>query len=297
MRVAAIDLGTNSFLCTIAERETNGYRILSDQVEMVRLGQGLAKSTKKILHPEALERASQALEKFADKISLLNVEKVLAVATSAARDAENKQDLLAIAEKFKIPLQIISGQEEARLTFQGAMMDHDPDTSMVIDIGGGSTEFLYLEELNIVGKSLDVGGVRLTETFFTTDIPSAKEIEALQQHIEVQLKSLKLPKDPKKWVAVAGTPTTLACMYLGLKDFDESKIQKLRLKLDDIKGLLKKMMVPIEVRQNMAGLHPKRADIIVAATYILIGAMEFFNIPEIVVSTKGIRYGIIKELL
>lgn len=296
MRVAAIDIGTNSFLCTIAEKSKDGFRILSDEVEIVRLGQGLANNTKKVLHPDALARAKDTLSRFADKINLLNVEKTLAIATSAARDAENKQDLMAIAEAYKIPLRIISGEEEARLTFQGAMMDHDANTSLVIDIGGGSTEFLFLENEELIGRSLDIGGVRLTEMFFTSDVPTNDEIKNLKEFIKNQLKTLVLPLSPKNWVAVAGTPTTLASMYLGLKDFDESKLQNLKLSINDIKSLLQKMMVPLEKRKTLIGLNPKRADIIIAATHVLVESMSFFNKSEIIVSTKGIRFGVLKEL-
>lgn len=297
MRVAAIDIGTNSFLCTIAEKSKDGFRVLSDEVEIVRLGQGLANSSRKVLHPEALVRAKATLEKFADKINLLNVEKVLAVATSAARDAENKQDLLAIAESFKIPLRIISGQEEAKLTFHGAMMDHDTKTSMVIDIGGGSTEFLFSENDGLKGKSIDVGGVRITEMFIASDVPTSNEVSSIKEHINNQLKTLELPLSSKNWVAVAGTPTTLASMYLGLKKFDESKIQNLKLNIEDIKALLNKMMIPLEQRKTLVGLDPKRADIIISATHVLIESMLFFKKSEVIVSTKGIRYGVLKELL
>lgn len=297
MRVAAIDLGTNSFLCLIVEKHKDSYKVLADEIDIVRLGQGLAKNKPKYLQPEALERAKVCLERFRDKVDLLSVDKVLAVATSAARDAENKQDLVSILEQLKLPLKIISGEEEARLTFKGAMLDQNEDTSMVIDIGGGSTEFLYLENEKLVGKSLDLGGVRLTEMFLLNEIPTPAEMQAMTTHIHQQLESLPMKDNQKTWVAVAGTPTTLASMYLGLRKYDEAKIHNLKLHVDDIARLQKKLLVSLEQRKNIVGLDPKRADIIIAATTILVESMRKFKVDEIIISTKGIRYGLMKELL
>jgi exopolyphosphatase/guanosine-5'-triphosphate,3'-diphosphate pyrophosphatase len=167
---------------------------------------------------------------------------------------------------------------------------------MVIDIGGGSTEFLYLENEKLVGKSLDVGGVRLTEMFLPSEIPTVAEMSALTTYIRNQLDILPITNTQKIWVAVAGTPTTLASMYLGLKKYDENKIHNLKLHVDDIVRLQKKFFVPLVQRQSIIGLNPKRADIIIAASTILIEAMRKFGKDEIVVSTKGIRFGLMKEL-
>lgn len=294
MRVAAIDMGTNSFLCLIAEKHKNGFSVLSDQVEIVRLGQGLSQSPTKSLHPEALVRAKNCLTKFKSTIDTYNVDQIMAVATSAARDASNQQELLQIMQDLNLPIRIISGEEEARLTFLGAMMDQDENESMVIDIGGGSTEFLYLSHQQLKEKSLNLGGVRLTEMFFTGEVPTDTELNSLNDHIYNELKSVTLTA--KNWVAVAGTPTTLASMHLGLKAFDEKKIHNLRLELSQIKKLYSQFFVPLKERQQIIGLDPKRADIIIAATTILIQAMEYFRVSHITVSTKGIRFGLAKEL-
>ena len=158
MRVAALDLGTNSFLCLIADVTNGKIQEISDEIEIVRLGEGLSqqKPGEKKFHPEALKRARVALERFSKSIQKHKPEKILAVATSAARDAVNADELQKIAKELSIPLEIITGKREADLTFKGAVTDElDFENAMVIDIGGGLQKFyLSVKEKNWSVKAL-----------------------------------------------------------------------------------------------------------------------------------------------
>lgn len=167
MKVAALDLGTNSFLCLIAEVDQNKIKsIVSDQVEVVRLGQEVQQT--KRFHPEALERAEKCLQNFRRTIDLHKPEKILAMATSAARDVSNAEELFYIGKKLMIPIEIIPGNKEAEITFFGSISGESigSQETAVIDIGGGSTEIILGSEKEIhFSKSVNIGAVRLTRCF------------------------------------------------------------------------------------------------------------------------------------
>jgi len=300
MKVAALDLGSNTFLCLIAEVSNDKItQIYSDTVEIVRLGQGL--ETTKKFHPEALLRADLCLQKFSEVIHKHQPEKILAMATSAARDAQNKEELSMLLKKYNIPLEIIAGEKEAAITYQGAVsgLVAPNKNLMLIDIGGGSTEFIFgFAQKLIKGESLNIGCVRLTEKFITLQPTSDFEIAQVTEHIDAAIQKAKLSQPEgfllEQIIAVAGTPTTLVAAELGY--FDAEKIDKSVLTQKNLQHWFDKLKkATVEEKVNM-GIPRGRADIILVGVLILMRSLHIFGLKELSVSTRGVRYGIALEL-
>ncbi len=290
MKVAALDLGSNSFLCLIARAKNNELEVLSDEIEAVRLGQGLARGPQKKIHPEALERAAKALAKFQSRIYEIQVDQILAYATSAARDAENAHLLLDLGKKYGISIEIISGDKEAYLTYYGSVKKNSSD--LVVDVGGGSTEYFWQHQGNIEFQSLNIGAVRLSELF------AEKSKQELISFIRNQLQVLPKEYSQDSFVAVAGTATCLASLKHKLEKFDENKIDQTDIGLDEAEVLLEKVFsASIEERKSMPGMPESRADIFPFGLQIFIESLKYFSCSSLRVSTKGLRYGIAKEML
>jgi exopolyphosphatase/guanosine-5'-triphosphate,3'-diphosphate pyrophosphatase len=298
VRVAAIDVGTNTCLLLIADVSADGKieKVIHDEAHVVRLGQGVAKSKK--FHPEALQRAEDSFRQFARTINSSKVDRTMACATSAARDVSNSQALLDLGFKYKIPIEIISGEEEAELTFRGTIDNTLTEPVAIIDVGGGSTEFILGDASGILNRtSLDIGSVRLTEKFITEHPVLPDQLEALKAFIAEQLQGLKekVSAPPgTRVIAVAGTPTTLAAMDQGFA-FDSKRIQGHTLTNDRLKYWLDRLAdMGVQERRAITGMDSKRADVIVAGTMILLMSSEAFGANQLEVSTKGLRYGIAK---
>ena len=297
MKLASLDLGSNTFLCLVSEIENQKVtKIYSDEVEMVRLGQGLSASKK--FHPDALIRAKNTLTNFRKTLDREKPEAILAMATSAARDAENKEELFKICKDLNIPLEIIPGEKEAEITYRGAVSGlKTAGSRLVVDIGGGSTEFIFGEDQKILaGKSLDICCVRLTEKFISVQPTPQAEIDKLQNFIREQLQQIiKLaPQMPKEILAVAGTPTTIAQVELG--GFDAAKIDGYVLTEQGLETWLKKL-TGLSVAEKIALGYPEgRADVIIVGVITLLETLKAFNLKELTVSTRGVRYGVALEL-
>jgi len=294
MKVAALDLGSNTFLCLICDVIQGQIgQIYSDEVQVVRLGQGL--STSKNFHPEALLRAKKTLADFAKSIAFHRPEKVLAMATSAARDAENKEELFKICQDLNIPLEIISGDQEAEITYSGSVSGIESLNikTLVIDIGGGSTEFIVGTGTKLLsGLSQNIGCVRLTEKFISQQPTQKEEIENCKKEIlrVVQDSKIKLNLNIDQILAVAGTPTALVAAELG--EFDPQKINGYKLTKHKLNEWLSKLAIAtIDEKQNM-GIPAGRADVILLGVLILLATLEVFCKDQMVVSTRGVRYGV-----
>lgn len=297
MKLASLDLGSNTFLCLVSEVQNQKItKIYSDEVEMVRLGQGLSAS--KRFHPDALVRAKNTLTNFKKTLDREKPEAVLAMATSAARDAENQEELFKICKDLDIPLEIIPGDKEAEITYRGGVSGLTSTGSrLVVDIGGGSTEFIFGEDQKILsGKSLDIGCVRLTEKFISAQPTPQSEIDNLQNFIRGQLLQIinLAPSQPKEILAVAGTPTTIAQVELG--GFDAAKIDGYVLTQQGLEAWLKKL-TPMSVTEKIAAGFPEgRADVIIVGVITLLETLKAFNLNKLSVSTRGVRYGVALEL-
>jgi exopolyphosphatase/guanosine-5'-triphosphate,3'-diphosphate pyrophosphatase len=295
MRVAALDLGSNTSLLMIAEMDGRRIeRVLHDETTITKLGQGVHAHRR--FHPEALQRMQDCLSRYASTIAQHRCEKVIAVATSAARDVSNGQELLSLGARLQIPIHIIDGQREAQLTFEGALSDRGNTRGIsVIDVGGGSTEIIASRDGQPRGTSVDVGSVRLTELFVKRQPIPSEQLQEIRAYASVAFQKAPLPEAEQEVVAVAGTPTTLAALDQR-REFDENFVHGYRLKLSTIDEWIERLAkMSVEERERLPGMQPKRSDVIVTGSIILATAIRALGREEVTVSTRGVRYGVALE--
>ena len=292
-KLASIDLGTNTCLLLVME----GDRVLHDESNVVRLGQGVDLNKK--LQQEAMERTLQCLLKYATIVRGFGVDpsQVVAVGTAQARDAENAAEFFSrIKNETGFQFRVLSGDEEARATFVGAALPGmNPEKIVVMDIGGGSTEIVQFK----TGKSLNIGAVRMTERFLKSDPVTDDEFWKCEAAIDESLMTMKSGVPPTySFVAVAGTAVTLAMLQLGLRDFDRTKIDGFVMSRGDAHRIVEELKWrTIQERKAMLGMEPKRADVILAGALIFWRAMEVFGFDQVVISTRGLRYGVLEANL
>lgn len=302
MKLATIDLGTNTALLLIAETTPNnaGLRAIKEEAEIIRLGEGLDQSG--VLADAAMERAITALEKFAATIAHHACERVAAVTTEAVRKAGNADYFVARANNAlasaSAELVVIDGDREAELSWR-AIRDAFPQLKgprTVVDIGGGSTEIIVGSDTQIEAKtSLPIGSVRLHERLMKHDPPTMQELTATRIAVDEALK--RGPKPRGTIVGVAGTVTTLAAMAQQLTHYDPTRVHGMRLTSSDVVRLVDTMAgKAVAERRLLPGLHPKRADVIVAGAIILERVLEYAGWADCVVSDRGIRWGLAAEL-
>jgi len=279
----------------IAEVEGGQIKsVLEDRTNVVRLGQGVHKN--RVFHPHALKRAESCFQEFSALIKAYKVERVIAAATSAARDAKNGEDFLALGQKYGIPIEIIDGPTEARTTFVGATSDLPTGGRYaVVDVGGGSTEIIaQTAQGEIFGKSVDVGSVRLTEMFLQSHPCPHEDLERMEKYIRDRLAEGSISKldGSTRVVAVAGTPTSLIALEKQI-DFDEGRVHRQDLSVQQMarwRDRLARMTV-LE-REKLPGMPSQRADVIVAGITILKLACEALGVNSVLVSTRGVRFGL-----
>ncbi|WP_040476882.1 Ppx/GppA phosphatase family protein [Halanaerobium saccharolyticum] len=298
LRAAAVDIGTNSCRLLIAEKKTDeSFNILSRKLEITRLGEGVDQN--KILKKRAVNRVFKVLKKYKAIIDEFQVDRVRIVGTSALRDVENSYLLTEKIKDLGLKLEIISGEKEAKLNYLGAVSNLE-DNFLLVDIGGGSTEFIWSNSSEINFKSLDVGCVRMTEKFIAdpNEKISLAEINEIQSYVDNSL-SKELELDKKfKVKGVGGTITTLAAVKLALEVYDSSKIEDLKLKYSELEKIRDRLKdLKLKERKKVKGLQPKRADIIVSGLIILMTIMKYINSQELYVSDHDLLYGLLKEEL
>lgn len=287
-------------MCLTAEVDQGRImQVYSDEVEIVRLGQELDKTKK--FHPDALLRAEACLQKFSRIIEEQKPEKILAMATAAARDAENKDELFKIGQKYNIPIEIIAGGSEANITYFGAIsgLTDLQKNLLVVDIGGRSTEFILGRAAQLLAaESYNIGCVKLTEKFITSQPTADSEIKLVTQHIDKHIQKAKalLPDNFKldEVLAVAGTPTTLAAAQIG--GFDASRIDGYSLNQEMLRDWLKRLSGASVEQKIKMGIPAGRADVILIGVITLLRTLEIFGVDRIVVSTRGVRYGVALEI-
>jgi len=298
LRAAAVDIGTNSCRLLIAEKKTDeSFDILNRKLEITRLGEGVDQN--KILKKRAVNRVFKVLKKYKAIIDEFQVDRVRIVGTSALRDVENSYLLTEKIKDLGLKLEIISGEKEAKLNYLGAVSNLE-DNFLLVDIGGGSTEFIWSNSSEINFKSLDVGCVRMTEKFIAdpNEKISLAEINEIQSYVDNSL-SKELELDKKfKVKGVGGTITTLAAVKLALEVYDSSKIEDLKLKYSELEKIRDRLKdLKLKERKKVKGLQPKRADIIVSGLIILMTIMKYINSQELYVSDHDLLYGLLKEEL
>ncbi len=299
-RIAVIDLGTNSTRLLIADVEDGAVIELERRTTVTRLGEGV--DTTGRLADDAMARVFEALAHYRQLIEERRAQETVAVGTSAVRDAANGADFqAALRERFQLDARTISGDEEARLTFRGATAhrsdDADERETLVIDIGGGSTEYV----VGVPGPepefhvSTRMGSVRQTERHLAHDPPTAHELTAVREdaaaivHAEVPE---RIRAETITGIAVAGTATSLAAIDLQLDPYDPDRVHGHRLARTTIERILHELSgLTIEERRAVTGLHPDRAPTIVAGAAILLESLLAFDLEHIEVSEADILQG------
>lgn len=304
-RIAAIDIGTNTVLLLVAENDDRGeLRAVREEATITRLGQGVDVARK--LAPAAIERTNACLSTYATIVRELGAERVAVVGTSAMRDAGGGDEVRAkVRELFGVEARTISGVEEAKLTFAGALsgLRHGEGPVAVFDIGGGSTEIVVGASGVIrASHSFDVGSVRLTERHVRSDPPSRAEIEAMARAARdafaaeprVIEAARGLAEPP---VGIAGTVTTLAAVALGLEPYDGARVHGHTMTSGEVREVVDRLAaMPLEERRTVRGLEPKRADVIVAGGLVVLAALEALGASAMRISDRGVRWGLAETL-
>lgn len=295
--LSAIDIGSNTILMLIAKDLGNKqYEIVKDVHAIARLGEGLAQTG--IINNQSILRAEKILEEYKRICENFGVIQIKSVATSAIRESKNGLEVSQrLSSVLGSNIEIISGNEEAYLSFIGTV-DTD-DLCTVVDIGGGSTEFISGEKGKLnYKKSIKTGAVKITEKFFPTHPPNSNQLEKAEKEIKKNLNEIDKSVLQGYLYAVAGTPTTLASIAKGIKEYDYAQIDGTILTLDFLDDILKEFIklsiVDIIDKYN---IHPKRADVITAGTIILKCILELLGRTNFIVSAKGLRFGVLKKIL
>ena len=296
MRVAVVDIGTNSTRLLVADVKGGLVHEVERRSTVTRLGRGVDTSAQ--LSSEAIEDVCLAVGEYIEIYEGLGVEKVTAIATSAVRDAENSAVFIAeLRERFALDAVILDGAREAHLTYLGATAARAPtDRTLIIDIGGGSTELVIGDGVELgFYASLQVGTVRHTERHLTSDPPTPAELEGLANDVRAliaeSLEGAALPS-AAIGIGVAGTPTSLAAIDQGLVPYDPELVHGYTLPLASIQRMFSELAaMPLSERLDVRGLHAGRAPTIVAGVVILIQVMRAFGLSEIEVSEHDILWG------
>ncbi|TNE47920.1 MAG: Ppx/GppA family phosphatase [Deltaproteobacteria bacterium] len=296
---AAIDLGTNSCLLTIADVENSAIlQVHEDTMRIVRLGQDIDRTGE--LHPDAQARTLQALHEYKDICTKhgIHAQDVAICATSAMRDASNSADFVAqVQQETGLHIQVISGEEEARITWNGALTQlklPEGATPCLLDIGGGSTELVWNQGQE--RWSMQMGSVRATERYVHDDPPTPQMLQAIRKDLSDQLQQLPQIPAPAPLIAVAGTATTLLAIVHQVEPYDSSKIHGKPFQRAELLHLIELFgSMTSDQRRNLPGLHPKRADVITAGAQILLTVYEHLNLNEAIISDRGLRYGLLLE--
>ncbi len=293
-RVAVIDVGTNSARLLVADVAEGRVSPVERRSTVTRLGRGVDLSGR--LSVEAIEDACAAIGEYVATLEELGAEAVDAIATSAVRDAENGGAFVAeLRERFALSARVLDGEEEARLTYMGATAERPPsEPTLVVDIGGGSTELVVGTGAEIsFHTSLQAGVVRHSERHIATDPPTVVELEALAADVRGLIEAaVGTGVEARAGIAVAGTPTSLAAIELELEPYDPARVHGHVLRLPSIQRMLSQLAsTPLAQRVEIPGLHPERAPTVVAGVVILVETMRAFGLERIGVSEHDILYG------
>lgn len=313
-RRAVIDVGTNSVKLLVAEVEGHDVRPICEESKQTRLGQGFYETHR--LQPEPIAKTARAVMNFANKARELQAIAIRVVATSAARDAVNPQELIAAIETAAgVKVEIISGDQEADWAFRG--VTSDPQLAklplLLLDVGGGSTEFILGKgEHKHFQHSFPLGTVRLMEKVPHSDPPTQEELGRCLNWLKTFFKEEVLPKlGPKmeqerksdkanaglQLIGTGGTASILARMELKADDYERECIEATRLSLERVRWHVKNLWsMPLEKRQQIVGLPKKRADVILTGAAIYEAVMEQFGFAELRVTTRGLRFAAVMEI-
>ncbi len=319
MRVATVDIGTNTVLLLVADRGADGrLSAVAEHATITRLGEGVDRTRR--LSRDAIGRTRDCLTRYADIVRDLRVERTAVVGTSAMRDAGGGEEMKEIVRAlFGVEARVLSGQDEARLTFRGAMVGLsdalrlesqqgvrrrvDAELSMaVFDIGGGSTEVVLgrvqggLAQVDF-SASYDVGSVRMTERLLAHDPPRGDELDALAAAARAAFSAVPpLPDGALMPIGVAGTMTTLAAVSLGLSSYDGARVHGHVMPRRELERVVRHVAsLDLAARSALPGMEPKRADVIVAGGAIAVALLEHWHADAVRISDRGVRWGLAEE--
>jgi exopolyphosphatase/guanosine-5'-triphosphate,3'-diphosphate pyrophosphatase len=308
MRIGALDVGTNTVLMLVAETTpAGGVRRVMDLARITRLGQGV--DEKRRLDPQAASRTLDTILEFAEQARAAGVEKIAAAGTATLRDAADGEDFIRrVRERADVELEIISGETEAWLSYLAVLRGLKFDSSqrvLIIDIGGGSTEFIRAggaatEFINVQSAghlevaSLQIGSVRLTERIIRHDPPTVREAADLRLAIDSELQRLGWTLEADVLVGIAGTVTTVCAIALKMDPYDPERVHGYQLSRAEVERVLELLgSLPNEQRRQLKGLDPARADVIFAGAAILERVMSEADVNSVTVSDQGVRWGLV----
>lgn len=298
MRIASLDIGTNTILLLIVDASTKGIeRVVHDEQVIARIGKGV--DANRMISRETFLRAESFLQTYKQTCALYNVDTIIAVGTSALRDAKNSEEFCSyIQQQVGISIEIISGEEEAEWTYRGGISEflNRADRFSVLDIGGGSTEIIIGSKTTVESKiSIDIGSVRLTERLLKESPPSEMAIVETHEFITSHFpNNVATTLSSTFAIGVAGTLTTLASLHQRLPQYDSAKVSGYTLHYDDVCALFALLKdKSLDQIRRFPQISKGREDIILAGTMILMSYMEAARLQSITVSDRGLRYGII----
>jgi len=299
MRLASIDIGTNTILMLIADIQRDGsLNVVRDEHIIGRLGKGVDEHG--IILKETFHRVLDILSQLKNIADSHGIKRISVCGTSALRDAKNRQEFIDfMKEKLALEIHVLSGKEEAELTYLGAVSEYLPGTDSgnyaVLDIGGGSTEIVIGSGARVTSSnSIDIGSVRLTERILKNNPPSDIALENAVQIVRYQLQNI-LPLSPiTNIIGVAGTLTTLAALDLQIPKFDRNLINRHVLTIEAINKIFQELRpLTLEQLRSYPQIHPLRTDILLAGIIILREILMKVKLLKITVSDRGLRYGIV----
>ena len=301
-QVAVIDCGTNSIRLLIAEISGSTFKEVIRTMEIVRLGQGVDEN--KAFHPDAINRTLLAVKSFKEIIDRNNVDKIRFCATSATRDASNRNIFIdGVRDILNIQVEVIPGEEEAALSFTGAtyQLDQGSGPFLVVDIGGGSTEFVYGDKKVISAKSVNIGCVRMSERHLTNQPPTMDQIASAIVDIDIAITqaAVSVPiNSAKSLIAVAGTATTVAAAALDLSKYDRDLIHLSKISADKVHKVAQmfQSMNKSEI-SALPYMHEGRVDVITAGSLVLSRVMAATGAVEFVASESDILDGMAFSLI
>jgi exopolyphosphatase / guanosine-5'-triphosphate,3'-diphosphate pyrophosphatase len=304
-RVASVDIGTNSVRLLVADVDGGGREARLVPVErlmrITRLGQGVDAARR--LHPDAIARTTNVLREYGEVIRRLGATRVRATATSAARDSANRDEFFdAAADALGARPELLSGEDEAALSFLGATAElEEAAPYLVVDVGGGSTEFVVGTEKPEGAISIDIGCVRITEQFLHSDPPAAEElsqaVSVVRDHLADVDREVPGAASARTLVGLAGTVTTIAAVELGLAEYDRDAIHHFRLQRAAAEDFFRTLATePADVRRHNPGLEPGRVDVIVGGALVVVSIMRHWGFDEMLVSEADILDGLVRSI-
>jgi exopolyphosphatase/guanosine-5'-triphosphate,3'-diphosphate pyrophosphatase len=303
MRVGVLDIGSNSVLLLVGERTDAGWRVVTDQTRITRLGEGFGAA--RLLQPEAIERTLRAVDEYLAQCRALRVERVVAVATAVVREAVNPDAILQPLRE-RLPddavLRVLSEADEARLSYLSVALDETLGVGAaqlaVLDIGGGSVEVALGQGAQVQAwRSFPVGAGRVREAYMPSDPPSPREVLAATRALDEAFAPMRELPQPDRVVSIGGTGVNLATLALGLTAFDPAQVHGVWFGDETPAALLERLLRLSDAeRRALPGIEPDRAPLLHVGALIVERALFALRREEVQISTRGLRYGILYEM-